>query len=175
MAKIAFSKLNAKVNTDVKTVLFNNNTIEVKQYIPFEQKIEIIQDIVNQAVNSSENYYNPMQVEYLEILAIVENYTNITFTEKQRENSYKLYDSIVSSGLAKLIIEEISDEELNTFNELLTSTLKNIYGYHGSLLGILEIISRNYDNFNLDVTNLKEELSDHAEELKILRDLFKND
>ena len=42
MAKLAFSKLSLKVNNDVKTINFNEQTIEVKQYLPVNDKLELI-------------------------------------------------------------------------------------------------------------------------------------
>ena len=42
MAKVAFSKLGLKINNDVKTVVFNEQTIEVKQYLPIEEKLNLI-------------------------------------------------------------------------------------------------------------------------------------
>lgn len=137
MAKLSFTKLNAKINTEISTIVFNEQTIEVKKYLPISQKLDIVQSIVDDCVENNPNYYNSGIVEIKQIFAIIENYTNLTFTEKQKEDFKKTYDILVSSGLAQKIILEIEDSELNTISELLQNALKNIYSYNNSIAGLL--------------------------------------
>ena len=47
MAKVAFSKLGLKVNQDIKTIEFNGQNIEVKQYLPIQDKLRLISNIIN--------------------------------------------------------------------------------------------------------------------------------
>ncbi len=137
MAKLSFTKLNLKTNTEISTIIFNGQHIEIKKYLPISQKLEIVQNIVNDCMEDSLNYYNSGIVEIKQIFAIIEYYTNLTFTEKQKEDFEKTYDALVSSGLAKMIILEIEDSELNTLTDLLQNALKNIYSYNNSVAGIL--------------------------------------
>ena len=48
MAKLAFTKLGLKPNNEISIVEFNGQTIEVKQYLPVEEKLELIhlQDVI---------------------------------------------------------------------------------------------------------------------------------
>ena len=50
MAKLAYSKLKVKVNEDIKTFDYKVGdetlTIEVKQYLPFEDKIKILEKVI---------------------------------------------------------------------------------------------------------------------------------
>ena len=137
MAKLSFTKLNAKLNTATDTINFNNSVIEIKQYLPISKKMEIVNKIVNECVENNSNYYNSGIVEAKQIMAIIENYTNLTFTEKQKEDLDKLYDIVVSSGLAQQVILSIPDSELNAIEELLKKSLENIYAYNNSIVGIL--------------------------------------
>ena len=171
MAKIAFSKLGAKTNQRVNTVTFNNCEIEVKEYLEMEEKLDMISDIVNGCIEENIHFYNPGKVEVYEVLYVIERYTNITFTEKQKENLPKLYDSIVSSGLAKNIISAISDEELNTIAELLKSSLNNIYSYRNSIAGILEQFNLNQDELNLDIEEVVSKITNNPEAITLLRNL----
>lgn len=174
MAKIAFNKLNAKTNTEIVITNFNDNAIEIKQYLPFEQKISAIEDIVNQLLNNNLNYCNSAQVEYLKNLSIIEKYTNINLTDKQKENGYKLYDSIISSGLMKQILQAIPQDEIEYFDNLLNSSINNVYSYHNSIVGILDNIGNNYNNFNIDLNKIKQDLAENADELKSLSNIFSN-
>lgn len=166
MSKIAFSKFNAKINSDVKLAQFNEVNIEVKQYLPIKEKMNIIHEIIEQTVNKNEFYYNPAEVELIEILQIVKKYTNISFTEKQEQDLDKLYDIIVSSGLAKQIIEVIPDEELNTLTELLIKSLDNFYKYSNSAAGILQTSAQSVDNLE----KLKEFAA--GQDLSVLKDIL---
>ena len=42
MAKLAFTKLSLSKNQEVKIVEFNSQDIEVKQYLPVNDKFEVI-------------------------------------------------------------------------------------------------------------------------------------
>jgi hypothetical protein len=52
MAKIPFSKLDSKINSDIKNIKFVNSkgeeiSIEVKYYLPTEEKMIMISNIIN--------------------------------------------------------------------------------------------------------------------------------
>jgi hypothetical protein len=51
MAKISFTKLGLKVNQEIKTIEYNGQIIEVKQYLPIQDKLQLISDIINQAMD----------------------------------------------------------------------------------------------------------------------------
>lgn len=175
MSKIAFSKLNAKLNQQVNTVTYNNCEIEVKEYVSIATKMEAIEEIVNNSMLRNSHYYNPGEIEVDLTLALINCYTNITFTEKQEGEKTKLYDALVSSGLAKIIIENISDAELNAFQELLENSLKGAYAYRCSLVGMLEEIQQDYSNLSLDANSIRDTLGENTEALKALQSLISNE
>ena len=103
MAKVPFSKLALKRKEEIKTITINNNIIEVKQYLPVNEKLELIGRIINLA-HDSNNFSNPVKLEAIGTVEIIAAYTNITFTEKQREDTAKLYDLLDENVIVKLII-----------------------------------------------------------------------
>lgn len=145
MAKLSFTKLNAKVNTSITETYFNDQLIEIKQYLPISKKIELVNNIINDCIDNSPNYYNSGIVEIKQIFAIIEYYTNLVFTDKQKEEFEKTYDILVSSGLARTIILKIEDSELNTIEELLKKGLENIYNFNNSMAGILKMANDSSD------------------------------
>lgn len=163
MAKLAFSKLGLKVNNQVVNINYNEQTIEVKQYISVNDKLKLISDIINNTVDEH-SFCNPVKVKVYLLIGIIENYTNISFTEKQKEDIVKLYDLIQSNGLFDKILEAIPAEE---FNDLLNSTWDSvdaIYTYRNSVMGILDNVSADYDNVNVDVNKTIEQIKnlDHS-------------
>jgi hypothetical protein len=39
MAKVAFNKLGLKMNQETKNIVFNGQSIEIKQYLPINEKL----------------------------------------------------------------------------------------------------------------------------------------
>ena len=61
MAKVTFSKLGLSKNTEVKEIEWNDQKIEVKQYLPIEEKINLVGKILNESVDDN-GYYNPIRL-----------------------------------------------------------------------------------------------------------------
>ena len=170
MAKLAFSKLGLKVNNQVININYNEQIIEVKQYISVNDKLKLISDIINNTVDEH-SFCNPVKVKVYLLIGIIENYTNISFTEKQKEDIVKLYDLIQSNGLFDKILEAIPDEELNDLLNSTWDSVDAIYTYRNSIMGILDNVSADYDNVNVDVNKTIEQIKnlDHS----LLSDVMK--
>ena len=54
MAKVSLTKLGLKVNQDFEMIKFNEQNIEVKQYLPVNEKLELMnKEIIYYLVNIS--------------------------------------------------------------------------------------------------------------------------
>ena len=158
MAKVSLTKLGLKVNQNVKNIEFNEQIIEVKQYLPINEKLELISSVINSAADEN-NFSNPVKENVFLTLEILYHYTNINFTDKQKEDPVKLYDLVVSSGLVNKITDLIPEEELDEVINGVAQSVKAIYTYRNSILGILESISKDYSNLDLDATEIQEKLA----------------
>lgn len=170
MAKLAFTKLSLKTNTDIDTFDFNEQTIEVKQYLPVNDKLTFISEVINNSADEN-NFANPVKVEVYATIAIIEAYTNITFTDKQKEDITKLYDKLVSSELYQNILHKIPVEEINSLFDALRKSIDAVYNYRNSVMGILENISTDYSNLDLDATNIQQKLAD-PENMTLLKSVL---
>ena len=159
MAKVSLTKLGLKVNQDVKNIEFNQQIIEVKQYLPINEKLELISSVINSAADEN-NFSNPVKENVFLTLEILYHYTNINFTDKQKEDPVKLYDLVVSSGLVNKVTDLIPEEELDEVINGVAQSVKAIYTYRNSVLGILESISQDYSALNLDATEIQQKLAD---------------
>lgn len=159
MAKLGFTKLGLKPNNEVVNIEFNEQIIEVKQYLPVEEKLELITNVLELS-HDQNNFSNPVKVSVYTALEIIEKYTNINFTDKQKENPTKLYDLLVGNGLVALVIETIPKIEYNEILVGIEQTIKSVYKYQNSILGILDNISQDYSNLNLDATEIQKKLAD---------------
>lgn len=172
MAKVSFSKLGLKINQDIKTIIFNNQNIEVKQYLPVNEKLELISNVIN-ASHDDNNFANPVKVELFTSLEILYNYTNINFTDKQKEDFVKLYDMIISSGLFAAIAEAIPEAEYHEVLCGVSDSIDAIYTYRNSVMGILEQVSQDYSNLDLNATEIQKKLAD-PNSLGLLKDILTN-
>ena len=159
MAKVSLTKLGLKVKQDVKNIEFNEQIIEVKQYLPINEKLELISSVINSAADEN-NFSNPVKENVFLTLEILYHYTNINFTDKQKEDPVKLYDLVVSSGLVNKVTDLIPEEELDEVINGVAQSVKAIYTYRNSALGILESISQDYSGLNLEATEIQQKLSD---------------
>ena len=171
MAKVTFNKLNLTKNTEIKNIDINENIIEVKQYLPVEEKLELISYIVNMAHDEDYNFSNPVKVEVFAGIGIIKYYTNITFTEKQLENPAKIYDLLNSNNVINNIIAAIPSNEYDEIRAGIEDTIKSIYQYQNSALGILDAIGQDYSDLNLEADTINEKLS-NPDNMKLLRDVL---
>ena len=75
-------------------------------------------------------------------LNLVYLYTNLTFTDKQREKEDEIYDNLVSTNLLNKIIEKIPESEYQILMDYMTDYLKDKIAFErttfGSILKLLE-------------------------------------
>lgn len=170
MAKLAFSKLGLKVNSDVKTITYGENIIEVRQYLPMNEVIDLVGKVLNQSYDDN-GYYNPLRVKVYLTLETVYAYTNLTFTEKMKENELKLYDILISSGLFAEIVKNIPEEEWKDLQNTVWHVISNIYEYKNSAMGVLDVITNDYNDLDLDATDIQQKLAD-PNNMALLRDVL---
>lgn len=170
MAKIGFTKLSLKRKNEVKTITINNNQIEIKQYLPVNEKLDLIARVINGA-HDQNNFPNPIKIEVIGTLEMIMAYTNISFTEKQKEDIPKLYDLLEENGVIKDIISQIPEDEYNFIIDGINKTVDAVYTYNNSVLGILEAVSKDYSNLNFDATQIQKKMAD-PENLKLVRDVL---
>ena len=171
MAKVAFTKLGLKKKDEVKTVNINNNVIEVKQYLPINDKLALISRVINLSHDSSNNFANPVQVEVIGTVEIIMAYTNLSFTEKQKEDYAKLYDLLEENGITKDLISAIPEDEYAFLIDGINDSIEAVYKYQNSILGILETVSQDYSNLELDATKIQEKMA-NPDNLAMLKDVL---
>lgn len=127
MAKVTFASLKLKVNTEVKTFNWEDKEIEVNQYLPINDKNDLIS--ITMQKSKVEDLYNPILLDMYFHLHIVYMYTNLSFTEKQREDEMKLYDMLQSSGLLDQIIKNMNESEYNDLWDKIEEYVEDDFRY----------------------------------------------
>ena len=171
MAKVAFTKLGLKRKDEVKTVNINNNVIEVKQYLPINDKLALISRVINLSHDSSNNFANPVQVEVIGTIEIIMAYTNLSFTEKQKEDYAKLYDLLEENGITKDLIGVIPEDEYAFLIDGINESIEAVYKYQNSVLGVLDSVAQDYSNLEFDASKIQQELAD-PQNLELLKGIM---
>ena len=167
MAKIPFSKLKLTKKDDVNTIIINDNNVEVKQYLPVADKLNIITNVLQLSADDN-NFANPVKVEVFLNLEIMYAYTNLTFTEKQKEDPTKLYDLLEQNGVIAAVAQAIPETEYNLLLDWIQETIDSFYTYRNSVMGILDQVSADYKDLDFDATEIQKKIAD-PQNLELLK------
>lgn len=171
MAKVSFAKLGLKKKAEtVKVQLTNDIEVEVLQYLPINDKLNLIAAVLNESADEN-NFANPVKIAIVANLEIVKAYTNLSFTEKQLEDTAKLYDLLEENDIINKVIMNIPSMEYEFLLDGIDKTIKAYYDYRNSIFGILDTIGQDYANLELDVEKLQKGMSD-PNSLGLLKDVL---
>lgn len=155
---ITFAEMNLDLKSDNKKFNYLDQEIEVKQYLPIQDKLQLISSVVN--LSSDDNgFINPVKVNTFMELYLVYYYTNIEFNEEEKDNFIQTYDLLSQSGLLKGILFDIPEDELEMIEEGVYNTISELYAYKNSVMGILENISADYSNLDLEASKIQQKLA----------------
>ena len=134
MAKVTFASLKLKTKDEIKTININDKEIEIKQYLPIEDKYDLIMISLQQAKENG--IYNELKLEMYFNLNLIFMYTNLTFTDKQRESLSTLYDILESNDIFTQVIEQIPESEMDFLYDLVERIGDATVNYENSFAGV---------------------------------------
>lgn len=175
MAKVPFSKLQASINGSDCLLSYYNKAgeeikYEVKYYLPIKEKMDLISNIVNKSVDDN-GFYNPVLVKMNMVLEVIYAYTNLSFTDKMKEDPYKLYDVLVSTDIFTDIVNVIRDKDWKEINDNTWIVIDNVYKYKNSIMGILDTLKTDYSSLEFDATAIQEQLA-NPENMQLVKDVL---
>ena len=170
MAKPTFAKLKLTLQEPIKKFNWGEQEIEVKQYISIQDKLNMISEVLN-AASDQNRFYNPGKINMFFTLKTIDYYTNLSITEKQKENPIKLYDDFMSSGFYRAVFKHIPEDEIGFVYNTMMDSVEQIYKYQNSAYGILDAINNDYNNLNLDIQKLTQQIAD-KENVEFLSDVM---
>ena len=135
---ISYANMKLKPVTTTHKFEWNGNEIEVLDYLPIEDKYDLIMITLQKSLE--DGYYNPIKIDEFFHLHLIYMYTNINFTEKQKEDEHKLYDSLKSNGLIDAFIEQMNEFDYSELCNMLDDTKRELTEYKRSVSGIIQNI-----------------------------------
>lgn len=135
---VEYNDLKLNINDLVQTFDFHNQSIEVKQYLPINDKKDLIQIALQK---SEENgVYNQILLDVYFNLNLVYLYTNIEIAADLRGDEFQLYDEICSSGLLDLIIGSMNADEYDYLYKMMSEAIADHMNYKNSAAAVLQSI-----------------------------------
>lgn len=136
MAKLSLNKLNLNKKQDIKIVSFEGNEIEVAQYLDIASK----SGLINAAVRGSviDGIVDEILLDAYLHLFIVERYTNISFTQKQKENLLETFDLLDSNKFFNVIIEGMSENEYEYIFTMAKRLMNNLNEYNKNIVSVFQ-------------------------------------
>ena len=143
--KVSYANMKLKTNTAVNPFEFCGQKIEVLKYLPAADKYDLLMVTLQKSLEG--NIYNEFKLNLYFELNLVYMYTNISFTEKQREDEFKLYDTLRSNGFFELFYEALDDKEyeelFDQIAELKATMEKSKSSVTGVIANIIEDLPAN--------------------------------
>lgn len=136
MAKVSFASMKLKVDDTIKVVNINGKDIEVKQYLPIEDKNSLCEVALHAAAAGT--VFNPLLAEaYFNTFVVIE-YTNINFTDTQKADILKLYDILDSNDIINQVVETIPEREYRFLLDSFITMVNEITNYMTSAKAIAD-------------------------------------
>ena len=158
MAKISLTKITPVKELKAKIVTIGEVDIEVKQYLPLKEKIEIASVVTG--MSTGDMGINPIQRDVLTKFYILDYYTNINFTDKQKEDIEKTFDLLEINDVINKVLEAIPASEIDTVMSWVFICSNTFENYRNSIRGIIEDIVSRYGNTELDIEKLVSQIKD---------------
>lgn len=169
MAKVSLNKITPIKSGEIKEVDFQGQKIQVRQYLPTQDKIALTERVLVGAFDES-NKYSMFRLNLLMEIEIIKTYTNINITDKQMENIPILYDLLVLNHILD-IENEIPSDELIELKDKIYDEADNLEHYLNSLMGIMKTITQDYENTKLNVDETMAKL-DNPNALKTVKEIL---
>ena len=133
--KVSYANMKLKTNTAVNPFEFCGQKIEVLKYLPAADKYDLLMVTLQKSLEG--NIYNEFKLNLYFELNLVYMYTNISFTEKQREDEFKLYDTLRSNGFFELFYEALDDKEYEELFDQIAELKATMEKSKGSVAGVI--------------------------------------
>lgn len=128
MNKIDYGSLKLKVDETSKEFDFKENKLEILNYLPISDKYDLIMITLQKAREG--NFYNALKLDMYFHLHIVYMYSNLSFSEKQKEDEEKLYDCLKSNGYIDEILKNMPEQEYNDLIHFLDDQIDSEMKYN---------------------------------------------
>lgn len=123
------------LNTSVKTFNIGEEEVKVLQYLPIEQKNELIYLAIQNAMENGQ--INLLKLNMFFNLYLAYSYTDIEFTDEEKDAASALYDLLQGSGVIDAIIANMDEGEYSYLVSVMNETVANKQKYNNTIAAVI--------------------------------------
>ena len=143
MNMFKLNETNFHINDETITLVIDRGNVKigeplevnVKKYLPISDKIDLIQIALQKA--EEDGIYNEMKLDMYFHLNIIYLYTDIEFTDEDKEDEMALYDILESNDIINEILGVLEDDEYNVLKEYLIEMKNESLQYKNTAAAVL--------------------------------------
>ena len=162
-------KISYQDKIENKEITYDGQTFNVRSWIPMEDKLALIGNIINASIDDN-TFYNPARLHIFYVMNMVKEYADIDFKEM---NIMYAYDLLDVSGLWDIIERYIDENEINFIKQNIKETITNIYAYKNSVLGMIDAMNQKSEDLKVDGEALQKVIGD-PENLTLVKQILDN-
>lgn len=141
------------------TIEYEGDKITIRGYVPVEEKLTAIENILSLSLNPNTGFYMPGHVYIFRRIFMIKLYTDIKISDEEVDNAMSTFDSLVNEPWYKQIIEILyANEDIFVFDNILDETIKKLEKYQTSAYGILDSLKKDYNDMNFDIDSLQKKI-----------------
>lgn len=168
-----FKDMDLRVNIATHVIECMGAEIEVKDVIPMQDKIDLIQFVVDNTVDMLTGTFSPIRFEIWFTIAVCKWYADIEFDEEDLRNVTETYDALDFSGLADEIADTMNQNERAYLEQTVRETIQDIGRFNTSAAGIIHSMSNSATGLDDQITELLKKVKDGEglEQLAAIKDV----
>ena len=128
-----YTDLGLKIDKTTSTVKVGGKDVEVLNYLPIEDKIDLIQIALQKAEQNG--FYNEMKLDMYFNLYIVKMYTNLEFDDDK--DDFELYNELQCNNVILSVIGAMEENEYDDLLNYLESMKINSFKYKRSAAALI--------------------------------------
>ena len=170
MAKVSLNAITPLKKLDPVEVMINDQQVIVKQYLPVNEKLAVIEKVLNYSLDET-GFFNPLRLEIFTVLAVIEAYTNISLTEKAWQDVMKTYDALVMNNVIDEVIASIPEVEYDSLFDAIEESAMHTTQYITSFVGMMKTVNTDYSNTKINVEEIMSSLN-APDQVGLLKDIL---
>ncbi len=184
MANVKVSELREAVKkdkNDIRTVEYDGITIEVKQYIPIQDKISLAETVYQASVDTDNGLHivDDNSVDMAFRVLLVDTYTNLTLPKTKVEDVGMILDIVESynllceSRLYNIVYDSIPDNEIWDLDMIVSNHINTKKDEYEQESTYQNIIKNGINDFNDNLAELIDKIPDGEETKKFIEEVSK--
>ena len=126
--------------TSVSDTIKLENGIQITKYLPLSDKLDLVQIALQKS--EEDGVYNEILLDAYFHLNIIYLYTNLQFSQEEREDELALYDILEANGIINMVLANMDENEYHMLEDYVQEMKQEKLLYGNSAAAVLRGIIR---------------------------------